>query len=225
MTYRNQTTLGVDANGFINCTTPHHAYILGFAWADGHLLYKYKRKEIRIEIVKDDMDAIKPTIEATGKWYHASRKRKNRREQSIACANNSMLCDYLHSMGYNEKSKISPTKILKQIPEGYHRFFLRGWIDGDGCFYKSKTSKQFSVAGTHDQDWSVLENIFSSNGIKYTIQRRQVKKFDEKITRSSCVRITNKPSLVILDTLLYSNSYDGIGLYRKYAKCKDIISQ
>lgn len=224
MKYRNQTTLGVDANGFINCTTPHHAYVLGFAWADGHLLYKYKRKEIRIEIVKEDMDILIPTIRMTGKWYHASRKRKNRKEQSIASVSNSMLCDYLHDNGYLEKSKISPDKILKQIPEKYHKFFLRGWVDGDGCFYMNKTAKQFSIAGSFEQDWGALESIFTANGIKYTVQRRQIKETETKITRASYIRITNKPSLIILDSLLYDDKYDGIGLYRKYKKCKEIIS-
>lgn len=59
----------VNADHFINVTTPEHAYLLGFIWADGSICPKDKTKDrITIEIVKRDYESIKHIIEKTGDW-------------------------------------------------------------------------------------------------------------------------------------------------------------
>lgn len=217
--YRDQTKLSINADGFINCETKYHAYLLGFMWADGYLLYEKKRKEMRVEIVNDDMVNIKNIFDMTGKWYFITRNRKNRLPQTMASGNNAKLCDYLHENDYKEKSMVSPTKIIKSIPKKFIKYFLRGWSDGDGCFYTNGRTRHFSICGSYEQDWTAIEQIFNENNIDYKIQRRT-----HKTGKFSVIRVWNKKSLINLSKTLYQD-YDGIGLMRKYDKCQQIIHQ
>jgi hypothetical protein len=217
--YRDQNKLSINADKFISCETKYHAYLLGFMWADGYLLYEKKRKEMRVEIVDEDMSDIKNVFDATGKWYFITRHRKNRKPQTTASGNNAKLCDYLHENDYNEKSTSSPTKIIKCVPKNFIKYFLRGWSDGDGCFYTNGRTRHFSICGSYEQDWSILENIFKDNGIDYKIQRRT-----HKTGKFSVIRVWNKNSLLNISKILYQD-YDGIGLKRKYDKCQEITNQ
>lgn len=217
--YRDQTKLSINADKFISCETKYHAYLLGFMWADGYLLYGKKRKEMRVEIVDDDMADIKNVFDTTGKWYFITRNRKNRKPQTTASGNNAKLCDYLYEKDYKEKSTVSPKKIIESIPKNFIKYFLRGWSDGDGCFYTNGTTRQFSICGSYEQDWTFIEQIFKENDIDYKIQRRT-----HKTGKFSVIRIWNKKSLINLSKTLYQD-YDDIGLKRKYDKCQEIISQ
>jgi len=219
--YRDQTKLNINADNFINCKSKYHAYLLGFMWADGHLIYKYKKKEMRIEITEEDINSIKNIFEVTGNWCFSTRYRSNRKPQTTAIANNAKLGDFLYENDYKTKTMSTPTKIINKIPIEFRQYFMRGWSDGDGSFYKNKTSKQYSICGSFDQDWKVLEDIFTKNEIKYKIQRRT-----HKTGKFSVIRVWNNKSLQNIHSLLYGNGdFDEIGLKRKYDKSKDIISQ
>ena len=123
---------------------------------------------------------------------------------------------------YGTKTVSTPT-IFNIVPEKYQKYFLRGWIDGDGCFYSNKKSgsNQFALSGSYTQDWTVIEDIFKQYDTKYTIQRIITKKAD----RYSCIRITNRKAIGVLSSLIYSDQYDSIGLKRKFNKCSDIVAK
>lgn len=211
-TYRNQTLLNVNADHFIECSTPEHAYLLGFIWADGTVLSAYKLKSIRVEITEADMNELKPIFESTGKWVYSRRERAGRQPQVSAQCDNAKLVDFLVDNDYQNKSVVSPDKILSLIPNHLIEFFIRGWSDGDGCFYHGKTSNQFTMAGTYDQDWSALSNLLENLGVRASIKRRVV-----NTHKSSYLRISNKIGIKKFGEFIYE-THRTIGLSRKVEK-------
>lgn len=206
--YQSQILLNVNADPFIEFASPEHAYLLGFIWADGTIYSQYKRKSIRIEIKEDDMNELRKVLDATGKWTYMRRERSNRSPQVTAECSNAKLVAFLIDHDYGDKSKASPTKIMESMPDNLHEFFLRGWIDGDGCFYTGKTSRQFTIAGSFDQDWSALKSIADRLDITYGISKR-ANKF-----KSSAFRISNKNGIQKIGEFVYQTRQD-IGLPRK----------
>lgn len=215
--YRNQSFLNVNADDFINFSSPEHVYLLGLIWADGYISSNTKRKFIRIELCAPDMDNLTSIFEATGKWGFCRRQRANRQEQVSAECNNAKLVDFLFEHNYDTKSVSSPT-IMNVIPEHLQKYFLRGWSDGDGCFYSRDRTSQFTVAGSYNQDWSLIEKYFNDRDIRC--------KASSKISKlghgCSYVRLSNQIDIIKLGNILYENTYDGIGLERKFSKYLEI---
>ena len=90
-----------------------------------------------------------------------------------------------------------------------HEFFIRGWVDGDGCFYSRNSSSQFSVAGSYEQDWQAMEDLCEQLEIKYSISHRI-----HPNSKSSCLRITNKAGIKKFGEFIYQSRQD-IGFLRK----------
>ncbi len=207
--YQDQSLRNVNADPFIAFATPEHAYLLGFIWADGTILSQYKRKSVRIEIKESDMEELHHVLDFSGKWTYIRRERPNRSPQVTAECSNAKLVAFLLEYDYGNKSTSSPTKILDAMPENLHEFFVRGWIDGDGCFYSGKSSRQFTMAGSFDQDWLALERISNKLGIRYSIARRIHPR-----SKSSVLRISNKSGIQKIGEFVYQTRHD-IGLPRK----------
>ena len=123
-------------------------------------------------------------------------------------------------MNYKNKSTQPPN--IDDLPKNLFRYFILGFIDGDGCFYisKNKITKQFYITSSFDYDWSMIKSLFDSMDIKYKISK--VVNNKEKNHRSSYIRITKYDSHKKLYNYLYPNGYE-IGLRRKYDKATDII--
>lgn len=204
---------------FYNIKKKEICYFLGLLWADGHV--SKNNNMINIECNSDDMIEFKKVLDTFSKWSYYHRKRE-RYDVECKSATNAYICDsllhnFLEENDYLEKSAKSPEKIISKIPESLIKYFILGMIDGDGCFYyKENCSSQFTIAGTKEQDWSSIENIFKSHKLKYTII----------ITNSSsAIRITNKDDIRKIGNFVYSTiEDDNIGLKRKYEKYKLIIS-
>jgi len=91
-----------------------------------------------------------------------------------------------------------------------------GWIDADGCFYYNKKNncRQFSIACSYEQDWSIFENLLNDLSITYSISRQKNK------NKYSHLRITNKIGINTLGDYIYS---DFIPMKRKHMKYLEII--
>ncbi len=215
--YRNKEKLDIIADKFIALDSPEHLYVLGFIWADGHIMRVNKRNYINIEIISDDMNNIRHTLENTGNWTFTSRHQNNRKPRSNAHLGNRKLVNFLFENNYENKSKSSPV-LLEKIPKHLQKYFLRGWIDGDGCFYSKDRTSQFTLAGSYKQDWSVIEKYFNDKNIRH--------KTSSKISTlghgCSYVRLSNQIDIIKLGNLIYENTYDGIGLERKFNKYLEI---
>ena len=103
-----------------------------------------------------------------------------------------------------------------------HKYFWRGLIDADGCFYKRKDKKggSFSISSTLNQDWSSVEFLCASLGIdNFAIYRKETKKGN-----SSVFEIKYGQDIQKIGNFIYGEEFDGIGLKRKFNKFIEISS-
>ena len=206
---------------FIKALTKESSYVLGFLWADGHISTKTKNSEVLMEIVDEDLREIKRCMESTGAWRFHTRKRGDNKPITRAVAHSRELYEFLERHDYGEKSTKSADKILSHIPEEFHRYFFRGLIDGDGCFYINEKQYlyQFSLASSFDQDWSYFTKFLDKIGVEYKIQKNSKLNKKGVLNQSSAVRATNKKYIAKLFECVYEGyDSDKIGLPRKYEK-------
>lgn len=222
---KKQDEHNVNISIFTKNLSKESVYILGLLWADGYIAKNIKDKkqkyDINLECVDVDMRYFKTILDNIGTWNYYSRQRDNNKPSTKATTNNRELLEYLTKHNYSNKSVMSPCSIIKTIPNELLKYFLLGVIDGDGCFYFNQKHflRQFTISGSLNQDWTAFENIFTSLGITYKINRRPNSK-----NGSSEIRILNKLNIKKLGDFIYSSiSEDKIGLNRKYVKYLSIV--
>lgn len=203
----------VDHKQFIKIENKYTAYILGFIWADGCI----GKKEIEIVINTKDLDNIKEIFSKTGEWrsysYSLIDKRTGKKyNQSRIITKNQILSKYLIDNDFKMKSSNDCDKILSNIPDDLKSHFFRGYFDGDGGFYYNAESSSYSCAitSTFNQNWTSIEKLFNSLGIKYRVDRKI-----KKTRKYSYIIISNKNDIDIFANYIYEN-WDNIGLKRKY---------
>lgn len=221
--YRKQQYLNVNGDLFIQSATPQHAYILGLRWADSTIISKYKKKELRFEMKEDDINSIRHIFDATGNWSESRRVRKNRSPQIVLSCNNAKLVDYLIDNDYGIKSRVSPIKIINSYDEKHIKYFIRGWIDGDGCFYHNKKHglNQFYLSGTYEQNWDAIEEFLNLHTIQYKI----IRVVSRNGNKYSNVRVTGIKNIIKIYNAIYDSDTDTICMPRKLLKCLEIINQ
>lgn len=193
------------------------AYFLGFFWADGYI--KPDMKGIIIEIVKDDGDDIKHIFDKICSWRIYERDREGRKKQMSFYTSSASSVSLLSALGKYSKSSESHGKILDFIPNEFKIYFIRGLIDGDGCFYYNNKSTQIYISSNYNQDWEALIEYFHSIGVNM-----KVSKEDSNSGKSSYIRCTDLQQIYHLFKTLYANE-DGIYLTRKFNKMKEIITK
>lgn len=196
----------------------YRAYILGFLWADG----SWAKDSIRLEAVTEDIGTLINYFKLTNwKWGSYKRKRKeNWKETTVMYTSDRELRKFLEETYYKEKSKISHEYILKSIPKDYIFDWLRGYLDGDGCWSCSEKHGCYSLilSSTIEQDWNYLKNFLNTLGIKNSIVKR-----NKENSCSSLLVIRNKDHIEYLGNLLYKDFENNpLGLFRKYSKYLDI---
>jgi len=189
------------------------SYALGLLWADGYL-YVNKSRSLKFSCVEKDFYDFEHSLSKLGKLSYLKRTRIGRQPQIDAYIRNYGLTKWLFDNDFCNKSKISPNKILENIRKEYHKDFLRGWIDGDGCFYVNLKRKmfQFSISGTYEQDWTSLTNLLDDIGVSYKIDRR----IRHEKSKSSTVRSCGYKNINKIVKYIYNNH--SMCLKRKYDK-------
>jgi hypothetical protein len=205
----------VNPEQFLNITTPEISYILGFLWADGYIRDDYVVMWLKI----DDAEHIKHIFEKTGNWNIYYRITKLGSKQMCFHTNNRFIYNFLVENDYLNKSKLSPDKILSNIPNELKHYFFRGYFDGDGTIYHSKKNYQniLNITSTYEQDWSTTENLFKKLNIKYRLTKSS--KINKKGILNSCSRIVtqNKDGVIKFCDYIYNDfENDNIGLHRKF---------
>ena len=204
---------------FTNQINPVSAYLLGFLWADSCICIQPKRYYIRLEIIESDGQYLLPLLSTTGHWTVSHRNRKNRKPQIRIEISHKDLRNYLLEHGYHPNDK-NPDKILSTLNTNLVRYWLQGYIDGDGCWYYNVDNRcyQFSCSGPHNQDWKWLEKIFEYLSIShYKISLCE----SAKGHKHSVVRISNRPDCKKLFDFVYPDE-KYLGLERKFDKAKFI---
>lgn len=197
--------------------TREFVYFLGILWSDGFI----ERSRAVLEIVEEDALQIVNDIKKIDFLNICTmrRERKNRRPQmSIYFCNTKFYDSYLGEHFIN-KSIRSPNSLIEEIPNDLKRYFFLGLVDGDGCFYFNKKTRQFYITSSYDQDWSHIINLFNS----IDVEQYEVKKVvNKKGNRSSYIRVKKHDEINNIFNFLYPIGYE-MGLKRKFLKCKDII--
>lgn len=201
-----------------NGGTPELSYYLGLFWADG---YCRKDKECLIEIVEDDGLDIEPILKKVYNFKIYKRNRKNRKNQMTYYIYNKELNDFFKNNGKYSNSFESHEKILNHLTDEYKIYFIKGLIDGDGCFYFNQKHylRQFSLCSNYNQNWEAIEKIFLKYKISYKIKRRL-----EKSGNSSFILVSDKNSMKNLINLLYFENIKIDGLHRKKDKALQILN-
>lgn len=119
------------------------AYILGFITADGHIATK-NRFRLVIGLNSRDfetLDFIRKELASDVPIRH--REKTNSIELSIS---GRKLIHSLIDLGLDTK-KNNISNIFDKMPEKYHKDFIRGFFDGDGCmsFYQRQRGKYKSI--------------------------------------------------------------------------------
>lgn len=191
--------------------TKELAYFLGFFWADGTT----GNNSITIEITQQDGEELLDLFTNIFNFSISYRKRSGRKPQISFKTGSQKAAEWFKKLGKYPKSIESHEKILNYIPKEYHRYFLIGLIDGDGCFYVKDSTVQFSISSRYEQDWSyLLEELKKYNPIISTETT--------KTGNSSILRITNIMNVRRLIKDLYANV--NIGLSRKRDKMNQILN-
>lgn len=207
--------LSIDFNS--SKTPKELAYFLGFLWADGYV----HNNEIRIEITDEDAQDLERIFMKIATFKIYKRKRQGRKPQTTFYYKDKQIFDQIVNLGKYPNSVESHKKILEYIPEQYHIWFLRGLIDGDGCFYirsyKNTVSRQFSIASSIKFDWESLLQKLLLLGLPCTVSIES-----NNNGSSSHLRCSNSKNIKEFIKILY-NEQDGIYLNRKYDKAKELL--
>lgn len=202
-------------------------YILGFLWADGYLNGTPDIKNnLQIEIIYKDFVDIEPVFDTVGKWGKYIRKasiKKGVKRQKRICVSISSreLVRKLIVLGFDKKNNTSPIKILKLIPQKKQYLFIRGYVDGDGCYYITKAAHQFCISSNYNQDWTWIEELFHKLKItKFQITRETSK----KKYKCSRIRTSSRESMEKLAQYIYQDNTH-IGLTRKFHKVKHLLKK
>jgi intein/homing endonuclease len=205
---------------FLKLDTPTRCYLLGLLWADGYLSSDNK-KSLFMYLKESDMLCLKSLIKSVLPVTFYSRNVKGRKPQ---------ICMYIYSSHLTKKlisdfqfsEKSNKIFIPKKIKGELLKYFLRGYIDGDGCFSISDCKRtgrasfsvpSFNICSTYHYDWSELEDIAKEMNIYYRIYRYKSKKKKSSFSRFIICR---QSDMIIWIDYLYSGKFNGIGLKRKF---------
>lgn len=213
-------------------TDPDIAYLLGFMWADGSLEVVNKKggavstMNFRMGGIETDFILLEPMMKRLGEFHvwkmAGAEKPIKRRPQLHFTSHDQDFCKFLHQNDFHIKSKVSPTKLLKHIPDALHSAFWHGFFDGDGSLtiIRSYSANCVNFAGSHDQEWTDLEERLKKLGVKYKISRAERTIGTGAIHRYSKVIIEGLFNIRKLVNYLYE--LPTIGLTRKRDKAIEL---
>ena len=215
-------TSNIDAENFCKINDKVKAYILGLLWADGNISYD---KIVNFCSTLPDADTFLTFFNHIGKWNVYSYKNKKHPTWKVTAKISTSNKDVINFLIKNDfKVRFGGfKKILKTIPNKFHRYWLLGFIDGDGCFHinKKNGSYRFSIASCYEQTWTDIEKILKNLKIEYKIERYKGLK-----SSYSKIHIVGKSRVKKFGDYLYiTYNEDELGLYRKWDKYKQISNQ
>lgn len=156
----------LDENYFDEIDNQNKAYILGLLYADGNV--SKNRYVFQISLQEDDkhiLDEIKHELKTDIPLYYEERPNHLKNIYSLRINN-----IHIHQALIN-KGVIPQKTFFVQYPDFLDkdliRHFIRGYFDGDGCFYyaKRKDRKNSYTAG-----FSICGTVYLCNGVKNLLE-------------------------------------------------------
>lgn len=194
----------------------YEAYTLGFFYADGYIYNKGVNNNMRIEIKEEDGQHLHHIFNHLIEWNVYSRQREHWKPTITFHKGNKALCKQLCDWNYKSKLNFN----LDHICTKYLRYWLLGFLDGDGSMYlhPKQYLRQITFSGPYDMDWQFLTNILTINAIGH----KHSTQINSANSRSSKIRITNRLSITNFGQCVYPNGFE-FGLKRKYDKYVEMM--
>lgn len=203
-------------------------YLLGLIWADGNIRKGSGREKgtytgVRIALVIQDMNELDHLFHDLGNMYEYEGIPKRGKPFKTYECRSPKLADWLIQYDFHIKSQVTPSKLWDEMSETGRQHFLRGWIDGDGCWMTGKKNKvtRWQLSGTYKQNWGVIEHLFKTLKIEYRINRRIVKG-----GRVSDIFVTRATDVAKIGDYIYAGwNNRPIGLPRKYILYEKVLKR
>ena len=215
----------INDNYFEYIDTSLKAYFLGFIYADGYIVYNEERSnyEFGMELQSGDkyiLEKLNEEIGGKNIIYHSDPKDILIQGKQIAHSGHS---DVLRIYSKNlirglMKNGIETNKSLKDtypvVDDKFFFDFLRGYIDGDGCYYTDNNQTYMHITCASIVTLKYIQDKLNNFGIKTQIYTENDKKH-----RLMCTSFNEISKLV--NCLYYE---DGLFcLQRKYEKIKHFL--
>lgn len=206
VTLRPKVVYDLDENYFSNIDTEDKAYHLGFIAADGAVVNNGNDiMVLTISINKKDIEILE-NMKRCMKSNH-NIQTLQRDQVRLAIANKTLLSD-LMKLGIHERKSLDLEPMLKFVPNKLKHHFIRGYFDGDGSIFWTKTGSKnkrryVAIRGTKE----FLEEIQSYFGAGGTIQFN---------TGTHQLRIGAKADVEHIYQVMYQDA--SVYLERKYLK-------
>ena len=214
----------INDNYFSSIDTPLKAYFLGFIYADGWVYTNEKARnyELGIELQSEDkyiLERLNDELGGLNIICHYNPKIRHIKGVRANCGHSDVLRVYSKPLVLDlirngvERNK-TQKDIYPVVPDDLFFDWLRGYIDGDGCFYNNQKTTSMHITCSTQSPLKYIQSKLKEYGIMTSIYEENPKKH-----RLTC---TNKNSLYILVNRLYYE--DGLFcLKRKYEKVKHLL--
>lgn len=203
---------------FKDIDSAEKAYWLGFISADGTINnYRSGQYGFKITLKKADDDFLRKFLEAINAAFDISYKSVKLNEKiyetcEVSFRSKKFVTNLLQYITYNKTLELH----IPNIQSEYIRHYIRGFIDGDGCFYinhKNEKKKCFEMIAYNQSILEEIQNEFSKYNIMSTIYTK--KNGNKKIG------VYSNQSLINLHHYLYDDA--SIFMQRKYEKSFKIL--
>jgi len=205
----------LDENYFEKIDSCKKAYFLGFLWADGH--NNLKNNCVSIGLTSKDVHIL----ERFKKWLKSERPIKTaeresfgkKRLRSVLVISNKKISKDLLKLGMVQDKTRFPK--WPTINKKFEKDFIRGFFDGDGCWYITKKPKKFYGSVSFGGNLRFLRKV--SRVINKYVDINFSSKFMPKSSIYGIVEARRRGEMIKFGNWLYSNKQDAY-LDRKYQK-------
>lgn len=183
-------------------------YWLGYIFADGSV------SENSFEIASKDCDIISKLMNSLGLKKSVEEKIIKGKVYYRYFTRNKALIESLIKCGIINRKSFIETE-LPDVPKKYTSHFLRGLIDGDGCFGQYGTKSMISITVGHCNEklaLSIRDLILEETGVEFKVY---------KMKSSYEVRLNKKQDCKKIINYLYKDAT--LYLDRKYNKAHNVL--
>jgi hypothetical protein len=208
--YKKPIPIAFDSKYFEEINTPNKSYWLGFIFADGNVYNKtFKLKLATID--RPHIEAFKTEIKSQHNIYYEN----NNTASYIRICSIKLYNDLVLLGCVPNKSLILAYPAINQ----FNNDFIRGYFDGDGCFYQS--AKRTAIFSIVSGSRSILESIRTILEKDLNIKIHLYQYTKNRINPINALTINRNNDLIKLYHYLYDDSL--ISLLRKQTKFLNYI--
>ena len=218
-------TYQIDESVYDRPLTEQSAYVLGLLLSDGHL--SYRRGAIQYACKTSDESLIGKILECLSSTHPIKRYTINKRSYSRISISNIRLCRRIIDTFDLPKSNKSmnnlhiPTNISAELMPN----FLRGYFDGDGSIWKTKSGKtvRFLASYTGGEGMMMdIQKILSTLGISTRLSYKY-----GKSNKNSCsITVGSHDNVCALGKYLYNDAYTFLERKRElFKECQEHVQR